>query len=207
MLLDAENGACRGAATARRGGVGLAGVITLGLALGACAPLPPPPPPPARVSAAAGAPHDSLFSHPWSWTDEKGQAATFARWRGQPMVVTAIFTQCRATCPRTLVKLRKIYDAFQQRGLSAQFLIVTLDPDNDTPQVLQRFKESSGLPATWHLLVGNVDETRDLRDLLGIHVIDDGSHLLHDGRIMIFDGQGIATRTFGGWGVDEEAAL
>jgi protein SCO1/2 len=149
----------------------------------------------------------SLFSQPWSWTDEDGKPVTFERWRGRPLVVAAMFTQCKATCPRTLARLLQIQDDFQRAGRDAQFLVVTLDPTNDTPTALLRFKSSSGLPATWHLLSGSASETRDFRDLLGVHVIDDGPHLLHDGRIVIFDGQGRAARAFEGWDLEKELRL
>jgi len=162
----------------------------------------------AREPIAAASPRaPSLFARPWSWIDEDGQPVTFARWRGRPLVVAAMFTQCKATCPRTLAKLRRVYDDFQHAGRDAQFLVVTLDPANDTPRALSRFKSSSGLPDAWHLLSGNPADTRDLRDLLGIHVIDDGPHLLHDGRIVIFDGDGRAARAFEGWGLEKEVRL
>jgi len=162
----------------------------------------------ARAPIAASSPKaPSLFAQPWTWTDEAGQPVTFARWRGRPLVVTAMFTQCKATCPRTLAKLRRVYEDFQRAGRDAQFLVVTLDPANDTPQALTRFKAASGLPDSWHFLSGGLAETRDLRDLLGIHVVDDGPHLLHDGRIVIFDGEGRAARALEGWSLDQEVTL
>ncbi len=187
-----------------------AAVLASALACAAgCAPLAPGPPVREvhHVAPPSAATRESLFSHYWTWTDEKGESVTFARWAGQPLVVTAIFTQCRATCPRTIAKLLQVYDGFRKQGRTAQFLVVTLDPANDTPAVLQHFKAESGLPESWHLLAGNINETRDLRDLLGIHVIEDGPHLLHDGRILIFDETGMATHSYGGYSLDEEAAL
>ena len=184
----------------------LAGVGLIALAgggLGACAAVAAP----VHTPAPASGPRVSLFSHPWTWTDEQGHPASFSRWRGQPLVVTAIFTQCRATCPRTVAKLRQVWDRFRNEGRSAQFLLVTLDPANDTAPVLLRFKAESGLPDSWHLLSGSIQDTHDLRDTLGIHVIEDGPHLLHDGRIVVFDEQGLPTRSFGGWSLDDEAAL
>ena len=71
-------------------------------------------------AATAARPGTSLFSHNWTWTDEKGESVTFARWAGKPLVVTAIFTRCRATCPRTMAKLLKVYDGFRAQGLEAQ---------------------------------------------------------------------------------------
>src|SRR5262249_21305563 len=150
-----------------------------------CAPMAPGPPVREMrdIAPPNAASRQSLFSYNWNWIDEKGEPVTFARWAGQPLVVTAIFTQCKATCPRTVAKLLQVYDGFKKQGRNAQFLVVTLDPANDTPKVLQHFKTESGLPEPWHFLTGNIHDTRDLRDLLGIHVIDDGPHLLHDGRI------------------------
>jgi protein SCO1/2 len=213
-VLFYAKGETRGAARGwRRGPCGietLRATLVL-LALGGCAPLPPasagPPRPAAPEVTGSPEARTSLFSRRWSWTDELGQPVTFARWRGQPLVVTAIFTQCKATCPRTVAKLLKVYEGLRKEGRAAQVLLVTLDPANDTPAVLSRFKASSGLPDSWHFLTGSTDDTRDLRDLLGIHVIDDGPHLLHDGHIMIFDGQGMPTRSFAGWSLDDEAAL
>jgi len=214
VLLVAENEPGRHRVTPRRKrravrGIGAACALACALTAG-CAPISPGPP--VREvhdvpAAAAARPGTALFSHNWSWTDEKGESVTFAHWAGKPLVVTAIFTRCRATCPRTMAKLLKVYDGFRARGVEAQVLVVTLDPANDTPAVLQQFKTESGLPESWHLLTGNISETRDLRDLLGIHVIDDGPHLLHDGRILVFDEMGLATHSYGGYSLDEEASL
>src|SRR5262245_8910251 len=67
----------------------------------------------------ADAPHiakGSLFRYPWVWTDELGNSVTFAKWRGEPLVVAAMFTSCRATCPRTLKKLRDLYAVMSRDG-------------------------------------------------------------------------------------------
>jgi protein SCO1/2 len=159
------------------------------------------------MTAAPPAAGPSLFSHRWTWRDEHGQTVTLARWRGQPLVLTAMFTQCKATCPRTLAKLRRVHDQYQRAGRAAEFVLITLDPDNDTPQALSRFKSSAGLPDSWHLLSGSLADTRDLRDVLGIHVLEDGPHLLHDGRIVIFDGDGRPARAFEGYALDDEVRL
>jgi protein SCO1/2 len=193
----------------RRRGIAAACALAGALAAG-CAPVPTGAT--VREVNDVAAPRDavtraSLFSHNWSWTDEKGESVTFAHWAGKPLVVTAIFTRCKATCPRTIAKLLQVYDGFRKQGREAQFLIVTLEPANDTPAVLQHFKTESGLPEGWHLLTGNINDTRDLRDLLGIHVIDDGPHLMHDGRILVFDEMGVASHSYGGYSLDEEASL
>jgi cytochrome oxidase Cu insertion factor (SCO1/SenC/PrrC family) len=138
----------------------------------------------------------SLFDERWAWTDEEGSPVTFSHWRGTPLVLAAVYTWCRSTCPYTIEKMRRVEKAFQQRGEPAQFLLVTLDPAEDTPARLRDFKASTKLPQSWHLLRGNQDDTRDLTDLMDIHVFDAASHLVHDSKILVFNASGVAARSF-----------
>jgi protein SCO1/2 len=147
----------------------------------------------------------SIFTYPWTWTDELGQSVKFARWRGEPLVVSAIYTTCRSTCPRTIGKLKKLDAALRTAGQVSQFLIVTLDPSTDTPEELRRYKETEHLPETWHLLAGSTAETQELADALDIHVMAADSHRVHDGRIVVFDARGLPTRSYSGRNLDDEA--
>jgi protein SCO1 len=148
----------------------------------------------------------SLFSHPWVFTDERGERVTFARWRGAPVLVTAVYTQCQATCPRTIGKLRSLYASFVRAGKAPEFVLVTLDPRDDTPERLLRFKQAQGFPDAWHLWTGGAAETSEVADLLDIHVLNADSHIMHDARIVIFDAQGRRARSYSGWSLDDESA-
>jgi protein SCO1 len=162
---------------------------------------------PVRADRAPRGPRPSLFAHPWVWNDELGREVSFARWRGRPLVVTAAFTSCRETCPRTMQKLRDVYMTFQRQKRAAQFIVVTLDPGTDTPDRLFAFKREQRLPASWHLLTGPKAQTRELARMLGIHLVDLDGHLMHDGAIVVFDEQGRSRRSYTGWGVDHEAPV
>jgi protein SCO1 len=151
--------------------------------------------------------HQSLFVYPWRWTNELGQPESFADYRGKPLVVTLVFTSCRSTCPRTIRSLRKLYTDLGGAQQSAQYLLVTLDPANDTPERLLAFKTEERLPEAWRLLRGTEAETRALADVLDVHVLDAGAHLVHDGRIVFFDERGMPTRSFGGWSVEQESPV
>ena len=165
---------------------------------------------PARSMATGAAPPEragiSLFDRPWSWADEEGRAVTFAQWRGSPLVVTTIYTSCSRTCPLTVAKLRTVYESFQRRGRDAQFLLVTLDPIFDTTERLREYKESRKLPGQWHLLRGRPRETRELADLLDVHVMDMDPHILHDARIAVFDARGVLARSFECCDFDDDMA-
>ena len=144
-------------------------------------------PGPGPAAARGDAP--SLFAEPWVWSDEAGAPVRFEQWRGTPIVVTMVFTSCTSTCPLTIEKLRHVTETFEREGRPATFVLVTLDPSNDTPEQLRRFKLSRQLPGKWHLVRGSDADTRALADLLQIHVLDD-AHLFHDARIVVFDPDG-----------------
>jgi protein SCO1/2 len=144
-----------------------------------------------RPSAAPVARSDdrSLFAAPWVWNDDNGSDVRFEQWRGTPIVVSMLYASCTTTCPMTIEKLRRAQQTLEQQRSRAVFVLVTLDPLNDTVEHLREYKESRHLPKEWHLVRGNYEQTRALADLLQIHVLEDG-HIFHDSRIVVFDAEG-----------------
>jgi protein SCO1/2 len=149
----------------------------------------------------------ALYSYRWSWTDELGQEVSFAKWRGSPLLVAPIYTSCSQVCPFTIAKLRRVHDASLRRGRAIQVVLVTFDPSRDTAERLRAFKESEKLPSGWHLLRGSEASTTELLDALDLHIIDMGSHIVHETKIAVFDAQGILTRRFSGVDFEDDAAL
>lgn len=168
------------------------GALALTLALVGCAHRPQAP----TVRGHAEHGPAALFDRSWVWNDEAGERVTLDRWRGSLVVLTTIYTTCVRTCPRTVDDLQKLSEAFRRDGRDAQFLLVTLDPTVDTPARLREYKESRGLPASWHLLSGSVRQTRELTDLIDVHVMDADSHVFHEAKISIFDPRGALTWSF-----------
>lgn len=150
----------------------------------------------------------SLFDAAWRWTDENAAEVSFSRWRGAPLVVTINYTTCRLRCPMTLDKLGEVERAYARKHQRVNFVLVTLDPSNDTPKRLKAYKKARGLSeATWHLLSGSEAQTKELTRFLGIRTLDDGSHIDHEVKILVFDGDGREVRSFVGLHFDEEAAV
>jgi protein SCO1/2 len=143
----------------------------------------------ARLPAAAAGETRSLFAADWTWRDERGEAVRFDRWRGAPIFVSLVFTSCTSACPLTIERLRRASDTFKAEGRAATFVLVTLDPANDTSEQLHQFKLSRGLPPEWHLLRGDDQQTRALADLLQVKVVEN-AHIFHDSRIVVFDRDG-----------------
>ena len=130
-----------------------------------------------------------MFAKPWVWTDENGATVRFEAWRGSPILMSMIFTDCTSACPVTIDDLRRATTILAREHRPATFVLVTLDPRNDTPEQLRRFKASRQLPSEWHLLRGGETDTRELADLLAIHVVET-AHIFHDSRVVVFDANG-----------------
>ena len=72
-------------------------------------------------------------------TDHNGTPRTLADFRGKVLVVFFGFTHCPDVCPTTLAELaraRKLLGADAER---VQVVMVTVDPERDTPQVLRQY--------------------------------------------------------------------
>jgi len=149
----------------------------------------------------------SIFDAPWVWADEEGRVVTTAQWRGSPLVVAMIYSTCLRTCPRTVEKLRSIDASLRSRGRSAQFLLVTLDPDVDTTERLRNYKAAHKLPGSWRLLRGQARSTRALADLVEIHVMDMGPHIVHESKIAAFDARGMLARSIECCDFDDRAVV
>ncbi len=135
----------------------------------------------------------SVYSYPWVWTDDQGQSVSLSRWRGAPLVVTAVYTACVDTCPRTLAKLRKLSDQYAHDGRRAEFVVVTLDPSHDGPEELRTYRAKHQVPPAWHLLRGGEQQTAQLGGMLDIHPMVMDEHLVHESRIIVFDASGVSS--------------
>jgi protein SCO1/2 len=79
------------------------------------------------------------FGQGFSLTDHTGASRTLADYRGKVVVMFFGFTHCPDVCPTTLAEMAR---AMKQLGPDAdrvQVLMVTVDPERDTPDVLKPY--------------------------------------------------------------------
>ena len=78
---------------------------------------------------------------PFELTDASGERVTLSRWRGDIVLVFFGFTRCPDVCPLTLGRLAKVYEDLG-RPEDVQVVMVTVDPQHDTPELTQRYAGS-----------------------------------------------------------------
>ncbi len=78
---------------------------------------------------------------PFELTDSSGERVTLAKWRGDLLLVFFGFTHCPDVCPLTLGRLAKVYEDLG-RPEDVQVVMITVDPQRDTPELTQRYAGS-----------------------------------------------------------------
>ena len=116
---------------------------------------------------------------------------------GRPQVLTLFFTHCEYACPIIVNDLKRIEAALPEklRG-QVDFLLVSLDPERDTPAVLHTYRESRQLSvAHWSLLRGGAEDVRELAALLGVNYRKDTrGQYAHSNVITLLNGKGEIVR-------------
>ena len=110
----------------------LAAVLVAGLLVTACGKRDTPA---FRLTDVTGAP----FGKALELTDHNGQRRTLSDFRGKVVVVFFGFTHCPDACPTTLVELARVARDLGPDASRMQVLFVTVDPERDTPAVLQQY--------------------------------------------------------------------
>ncbi len=148
------------------------------------------------LSGAADAPSPratttTLSRLPPSWRDDRGETLQLQALRGARIFVTMAYTSCHRICPMTMARLEQLQRELDDRGMSAEFLVVSYDPDNDDSLAWRRYRTRHGLlRGNWHFLSGTAADTQRLARLLGFEFWRDGEHVMHDYRIVALDRDG-----------------
>jgi protein SCO1/2 len=96
--------------------------------------------------------------------DPHGAPFGSADLRGQVYVASFFFTRCPSVCPLLMTRMKQLQDRFRNDGIHGIRLVsITVDPANDTPEVLREAEPRYGVDeAHWTLLTGPPDRVRTL---------------------------------------------
>ena len=93
------------------------------------------------------------------------------------VAINFIYTSCPDTCPLETAQLVRVQKLMGDRmGKDVFFYSISIDPKNDTPEVLKEYRERFG--AKWTFLTGDKKDIIRLRKKLGLYIpeIQDGSN-------------------------------
>jgi protein SCO1 len=106
-----------------------------------------------------------------SLTTQDGKRLSLKELHGKVMVVTFIYTSCADTCPLLTAKLAGLQARLgADFGAKVFFIAITVDPERDTPPVLQRYAQAHGANlAGWAFLTGTPAEIRQVARHYGVY--------------------------------------
>jgi protein SCO1 len=124
-----------------------------------------------------------------------GQPVRRADLAGAPWVADFIFTRCGAACPMMSLRMARL-ERELPADLGVRFVSFSVDPEYDTPKVLQEYAESFGAPGRWLFLTGEKGEIYRLsREGFKLAVddttpVNEDEPILHSTRFVLVDGDG-----------------
>jgi protein SCO1/2 len=121
----------------------------------------------------------------FSLTDQDGKRISLETFRGQPFVLTFVFTRCPIPnfCPRmsnNFAELQKAIKTDTGALAKTHLLSITLDPGFDTPEILKQYGESHGADAKiWSFATGDPKEIEALTAAFAVYVQTEGGTISH----------------------------
>lgn len=133
----------------------LLGASVAALALASCGPAPN-----AGVAAACGARTSDAIGGPLSLVSHTGQRMTEADFKGRMSLVFFGFTHCPDVCPTELFKAGSAIAQLPEGKEAPRTILITVDPERDTPELLAQYIASNGFPKDIVGLTGTEEELR-----------------------------------------------
>lgn len=145
----------------------------------------------------------------FTMTNHNGQTVTNEDFEGKPMIVFFGFTYCPDICPTTLSRLSSSLDKLGSDAEKVNVLLVSVDPERDTPGALGQYLQSFHKRITG--LTGSPDQLAAFAKnykayYKKVATADGGYTMDHTAAILMFDSAGRFTGTLNKDG-DEAVAV
>lgn len=152
----------------------------------------------------------SIYNLPSDWTSQKGEDIQLKDLKGKVLVVVMIYTTCKVACPRLVADMKAIEGKLPADKLNElQMVLVSIDPENDTPERLAEFaKERDMYDDPWLFLRGSMDDTRSFAAMLAVNYkMISPMNFTHSNIISVFNRAGEMVHQQEGLGVDNDETV
>jgi len=112
----------------------------------------------------------SLYQLESEWTDQDGKSFSLKDLEGKKIVLTMFFASCTYACPILVNDMKKIETVLNKEDKlsSFEFVLISIDPERDTPEKLKDFANKQNLDLKrWKLLSGKSDDIMELAAVTG----------------------------------------
>src|ERR687893_161411 len=124
-------------------------------------------------------------------TNQDGERISMRDFRGQPVIVTFLYTTCEDTCP---VQAQTIRGALDELGEDVPAIAIAVDPPRDTPERARAFLSKQRMTGRLDFALGSRAELAPLWKAFAVQPQRDD--LEHTGRIVLVDPRGFQRVSF-----------
>jgi len=140
----------------------------------------------------------------FEYTDQNGDAFSSNELKGKIWIADFIFTNCKTVCPPMTMNMKTLREKIKDEGIEdIHFVSFTVDPENDTPEVLKEYalKFTEDL-TNWHFVTGYVQEHIEqfAKDNFKSHVQKPMSddQVIHASDFFLVDQNGVIRKYYSG---------
>lgn len=95
------------------------------------------------------------------FVNQRGEPFGSEQLKGQVWIANFIFTRCPSICPKFTGELKKIQQRTVRDGGKLQLVSFSVDPEFDTPEVLQAYAQKyEANPTRWTFLTGEPEQVK-----------------------------------------------
>lgn len=127
-------------------------------------------------------------------TRSDGSRFDFVSEKGKAGLVFFGYTNCPDICPTTLAGWKRVKAALGADGSKVNFVFITIDPDNDTPEVIGRYV--ANFDTSFVGLSGKPAQIDSVAKAFGVSAFPDGTlasghrAMAHPSRVYLVDPEG-----------------
>lgn len=147
----------------------------------------------AEPTLATTTPPMSLYQIEGSFENQNSRKSGLDVARGETTLMAMFYATCPMACPMLIADIKRVLAPLSDTERArVRIVLVSLDPERDTTQVLQKTIDTRALdPKQWTLLRTDSTTTRTLASALGVRYRDnDDGSIDHTSRIVLLDGNG-----------------
>ena len=117
-----------------------------------------------EVDTSTSLPPKGKAIHDFQLVNQGGKEVSLKDFEGDVWIVSFVFTTCPSICPKVTKTVATLQSSLEEKKLPAKLVTLTVDPEVDTPDVLQKYGEKYSADfKRWSFLTAtSVDSMREV---------------------------------------------
>ena len=139
----------------------------------------------------------------FSLVDQNGKQVSLSQFKGEPVILTFLYTHCPDACPLTASKLHQVVVNLGSSSQHIAIVAISVDPKGDTPTTVNTFSKAHGLLgySNWHYLLGTEAQLSPVWSSYSVYSAPQAAQtnsVDHTTALFVIDRQGHERAYFGG---------